>query len=137
MVVDDYAHHPVEIQATLDAAKDGFGRNVVAVFQPHRYTRTRALLREFFRAFYQADRLFVTDIYSAGEPPIPGVSAQQLAEGVAEHGHKSVTYVPAKEDLAEAVMAVARPGDLILTLGAGDIWKVGEEIVGRLGHQGA
>ncbi len=131
-VVDDYAHHPVEIQATLNAAKDGFGRNVIAVFQPHRYTRTRALLREFVRAFYQADCLFVTEIYPAGEPPIPGVSGQQVAEGVAGHGHKNVSYVPRKEDLAEAVLAIARPGDLVITLGAGDIWKTGDEIVRRL-----
>jgi UDP-N-acetylmuramate--alanine ligase len=132
MVVDDYAHHPAEIQATLNAAKTGFGRDVVAVFQPHRYTRTHALLRDFFTAFYQADRLFVTEIYPAGEPPIAGVSGQQIAEGVALHGHKSVTYIAPKEDLGDAVLAAVRPGDIVLTMGAGDIWKVGEEIVRRL-----
>jgi len=132
LVVDDYAHHPAEIQATLNAAKSGFGRNVIAVFQPHRYTRTQALRRDFATAFYQADRLFVTEIYPAGEQPIPGVHGGQIAEEVKEHGHKSVTYVPVKEDLVDAVLAVARPGDIVLTMGAGDIWKIGEEIVRRL-----
>jgi UDP-N-acetylmuramate--alanine ligase len=132
MVVDDYAHHPAEIQATLNAAKTGFDCDVIALFQPHRYTRTRALLQEFATAFYQADRVFVTEIYPAGERPIPGVHGGQIAEAVANHGHKSVTYVPAKEELADAVLAVARPGDIVLTMGAGDIWKVGEEIVRRL-----
>jgi UDP-N-acetylmuramate--alanine ligase len=142
LVVDDYAHHPVEIRATLDAAKAGFGRNLIAVFQPHRYSRTQALLGDFFTAFYQADRLFVTDVYPAGEAPIPGVSGRQIADGVAEHGHRSVTYVPVKEELTEAVLAVAQPGDLVITLGAGDIWRTAEEVVRRLaerkdgGHDG-
>jgi UDP-N-acetylmuramate--alanine ligase len=132
LVVDDYAHHPVEIQATLNAAKAGFNRNLIAVFQPHRYTRTQALLQEFFTAFYQADRLFVTEIYPAGEPPMPGVSGRQIAEGVAGHGHRNVTYLPAKEELADAVLGVVRPGDMVITLGAGDIWRVAEEVARRL-----
>jgi len=132
MVVDDYAHHPAEIQATLNAAKTGFERNVIALFQPHRYTRTQALLQEFATAFYQADRLFVTEIYPAGERAIPGVHGGQIAETVLHHGHKSVTFVPVKEDLVDAVLAVARPGDIVMTMGAGDIWKIGEEIVRRL-----
>jgi UDP-N-acetylmuramate--alanine ligase len=136
LVVDDYAHHPAEIQATLNAAKSGFGRNVIAVFQPHRYTRTRALVHEFATAFYQADRLFVTEIYPAGERPIPGVHGGQIADGAKEHGHKSVTYLPVKEDLVDAVAAVARPGDIVLVMGAGDIWKIGEEIVRRLETEG-
>ncbi|MFA5027772.1 MAG: UDP-N-acetylmuramate--L-alanine ligase, partial [Candidatus Methylomirabilota bacterium] len=86
LVVDDYAHHPVEIQATLNAAKAGFHRNLIAVFQPHRYSRTQALLGDFATAFYQADRLFVTEIYPAGEAPLPGVSGRLIAEGVAGHG---------------------------------------------------
>jgi UDP-N-acetylmuramate--alanine ligase len=136
LVVDDYAHHPAEIQATLNAAKSGFGRNVIAVFQPHRYTRTQALAHEFATAFYQADRLFVTEIYPASERPIPGVHGGQIADGVKEHGHKNVTYVPVKEDLVDAVAAVARPGDIVLVMGAGDIWRVGEEIVRRLETEG-
>ena len=132
LVVDDYAHHPVEIQATLNAAKAGFNRNLIAVFQPHRYTRTQALLQEFFTAFYQADRLFVTEIYPAGKSPMPGVSGRQIAEGVAGHGHRNVTYLPAKEELADAVLGVVRPGDMVITLGAGDIWRVAEEVARRL-----
>jgi UDP-N-acetylmuramate--alanine ligase len=132
LVVDDYAHHPAEIQATLNAAKTGFARDLIAVFQPHRYTRTQALLHEFATAFYQADRLLVTEIYPAGERPIPDVHGGQIAEGVKEHGHKNVTYVPEKEELVDAVLAVARPGDMVLILGAGDIWKIGEEIVRKL-----
>jgi UDP-N-acetylmuramate--alanine ligase len=135
-VVDDYAHHPAEIQATLNAAKTGFGRNLIAVFQPHRYTRTQALLSEFFTAFYQADQLFVTEIYPAGERPIPGVRGEQIAQGAREHGHKNVRYVPAKEELPEQVLAVARPGDMILVMGAGDIWRIGEEILRRLAAGG-
>jgi UDP-N-acetylmuramate--alanine ligase len=131
-VVDDYAHHPAEIQATLDAAKNGFGRQVIAVFQPHRYTRTRALLPEFSTAFYQADRVFVTEIYPAGEAPIEGVSGRQIADGVAGHGHRHVTYVADKSDLAGAVLAVVQPDDIVVTLGAGDIWRVGEEILEHL-----
>jgi UDP-N-acetylmuramate--alanine ligase len=131
-VVDDYAHHPAEIQATLNAAKDGFGRRVVAVFQPHRYSRTRALLAEFSTAFYQADRLFVTEIYPAGEAPIPGVSGRQIADGVTGHGHRDVRFVPDKAALAAAVAADLEPGDMVLTLGAGDVWRVGEEILERL-----
>ncbi len=131
-VVDDYAHHPAEIQATLNAAKDGFGRQVVAVFQPHRYTRTRALLSDFSTAFYQADRVFVTEIYPAGELPIPGVSGRQIAEGVAGHGHRGVTFVADKGALASEVLRVVQSGDMVLTMGAGDVWRVGEEILERL-----
>ena len=131
-VVDDYAHHPVEIKATLNAAKDGFGRRVIAVFQPHRYSRTQALLGEFSTAFYQADRLFVTEIYAAGEAPIPGVSGRQIADGVAGHGHRHVAFVADKSDLAKAVLDQVAPGDMVLTLGAGDVWRVGEEILDRL-----
>jgi UDP-N-acetylmuramate--alanine ligase len=142
LVVDDYAHHPVEIRATLDAAKAGFNRNLIAVFQPHRYTRTQALLPEFVTAFYQADRLFVTEVYPAGERPIPGVSGRQIADGVAEHGHRNVRYLPNKEDLADAVLDAVQPGDMVITLGAGDIWRTAEAIArrlaaGRSGDRGA
>jgi UDP-N-acetylmuramate--alanine ligase len=104
----------------------------VAVFQPHRYSRTRALLAEFSTAFYQADRLFVTEIYPAGEAPIPGVSGRQIADGVTGHGHRDVRFVPDKAALAAAVAADLEPGDMVLTLGAGDVWRVGEEILERL-----
>lgn len=132
LVVDDYGHHPAEISATLNAAKDGFGRRVVVIFQPHRYTRTYHLLREFFTAFYQADVLVVTEVYAAGEPVIPGVSGRQIAEGAMDHGHRSVTFLPEKEAIPEFVLSVLEPGDLLITMGAGDIWQVGEEILRRL-----
>lgn len=132
LVVDDYGHHPAEICATLNAAKDGFGRRIVVIFQPHRYTRTYHLLRDFFTAFYQADVLLVTEVYAAGEPVIPGVSGRQIAEGALEHGHRSVTFIPDKDAIPEFVVSVVEPGDLVITMGAGDIWQVGEEIVRRL-----
>ncbi|MFQ5961309.1 MAG: UDP-N-acetylmuramate--L-alanine ligase, partial [Candidatus Methylomirabilales bacterium] len=132
LVVDDYGHHPAEIHATLNAAKEGFGRRVVAIFQPHRYTRTYHLLREFFTAFYEADVLVVTEVYGAGEPVIPGVSGRQIVEGALEHGHRSVTFLPDRETIPEFVLSVVQPGDMVITMGAGDIWHVGEEIVRRL-----
>ncbi|MFQ5848574.1 MAG: UDP-N-acetylmuramate--L-alanine ligase [Candidatus Methylomirabilales bacterium] len=132
LVVDDYGHHPVEIRATLNAAKDGFGRRVVVAFQPHRYTRTHHLLREFFTAFYQADVLVVTEVYPAGEPAIPGVSGRQIAEGAIEHGHRGVTFVPDKEAIPDVLLPLLQPGDLVMTMGAGDIWQVGEDILRRL-----
>ena len=132
LVVDDYGHHPAEIRATLSAAKSGFGRRTVVLFQPHRYTRTQALLQEFWTAFYEADLLVVTEIYPAGEAPIAGVSGAQIAEGAKDRGHRAVRYVPEREAVAEAVLAELQPGDLVITLGAGDIWRVGEEILQRL-----
>src|SRR5207249_536385 len=132
-VVDDYGHHPAEIRATLAAAKAGFDCRVVTVFQPHRYTRTRDLRQEFLTAFNQADVLIVLDIYAAGEAPIPGVTAEDLAEGIRAHGHRDVTYLGG--DRARVVThlgEVTRPGDLVLTLGAGDVGLLGPELLKRL-----
>jgi len=136
MVIDDYAHHPAEIKATLDAAKDGFNKRVVAVFQPHRYTRTKALLSEFAQAFSRADCLIVTEIYPAGEPPIPGISGRQIAEGVKAEGHPGVAFVAEKEEIPALLLKTMQPGDLILTMGAGDIWKVADEFLKKLQGQG-
>lgn len=130
LIVDDYAHHPVEIRATLAAAKNGFDRRTVVVFQPHRYTRLRALMADFATAFYQADYLVITDVYSAGEAPIPGVSAEQVAERVRQHGHKQVQYIPALEDVVIHLKAVLKTHDMVLTLGAGNVYQVAEELVG-------
>ncbi len=132
MVVDDYAHHPAEIQATLRAAKAGFQRRLLAVFQPHRYTRTRALLAEFPPAFDLADRVCVTEIYPAGESPIAGVTGRQIADGIARRGRPDVLFIEHKEDIATLVVELARPGDLIITMGACDISKACEEILHRL-----
>ncbi len=119
--VDDYGHHPTEVAATLRAAKQSYGRRVVTVFQPHRYTRTQHLMNEFGRAFFDADVLFVSDIYAASEDPIPGVSAEALVRTVREHGHKNARYVGDKEKLTAEVASTIEKGDLVLTLGAGDV----------------
>jgi UDP-N-acetylmuramate--alanine ligase len=134
IVVDDYGHHPTEVKATLAAAASGMERRVVVVFQPHRYTRTQHLLEEFFTAFNQADKLIILDIYAAGEKPIPGISGLTLYAGIKKHGHKDVTYLPDKEKVADHLMGVLKKGDLMITLGAGDVWKIGEQVVEKLRH---
>jgi UDP-N-acetylmuramate--alanine ligase len=133
-IVDDYGHHPTEVKATLAAAA-GTERRVVVVFQPHRYTRTRHLLDEFFTAFNQADTLVVMEIYAAGEQPIPGISGRGLYEGIKKHGHKDVTFIPDREKIVEHLLSVLKKGDLLITLGAGDVWKIGEQVVERLKHR--
>jgi UDP-N-acetylmuramate--alanine ligase len=132
MVVDDYGHHPTEIKATLAAAKQSWDRRIVVLFQPHRYTRTRDCLDDFAHAFDQADSLFMTEIYAAGEQPIPGISGAKLAETVKSAGHRSVTFIERKETLPDQVLPHLKPGDLVLTLGAGDIWKAGTRILAQL-----
>jgi len=133
LVVDDYGHHPAEIRATLAAAKAGFDRRVVTVFQPHRYTRTQHLRQEFLTAFYQSDVLIVMDIYAAGEAPIPGVHAKDLAEGIAAHGHREVLYMDGdRAGILNYLCESTRPGDLVLTLGAGDVGQLGAEFLTRL-----
>ena len=132
MVVDDYGHHPAEIKATLSAAQNGWGRRTVVIFQPHRYTRTRDLLREFFTAFNQADVLFLLDIYPAGEEPIPGVKAENLYEGIKGHGHKDVTLVSDRKEILDHLLPRLKSGDMVITLGAGDVWKIGETLMEEL-----
>jgi UDP-N-acetylmuramate--alanine ligase len=121
MIVDDYGHHPAEIQATLAAAKRSFGRRVVVAFQPHRYTRTHALKDEFAGAFSDADVVLVTDVYPAGEKPIEGATGDALAEAIAARGHGSVRYVRGKENVKDALLEVVKAGDIVIALGAGDI----------------
>ena len=132
LVVDDYGHHPAEIRATLAAARAGFGRRLVAAFQPHRYTRTLHLHAEFLTAFGDADVLVITDIYPAGEAPIPGVHARALAEGIAARTTREVRYVSDRGELVELLLRIVRPGDLVLTLGAGDIGGVADQVLARL-----
>ena len=132
-VVDDYGHHPVEIRATLAAAKAGFDCRIVTVFQPHRYTRTKHLFEQFLTAFNETDVLIVIDIYGAGEAPIEGVDAAALAEGIRAHGHRQVTYLGGdRARIVDHVCSITRPGDLVLTLGAGDVSQLGPEILRRL-----
>ena len=133
-VVDDYGHHPAEIRATLAAAKAGFEGRVVTIFQPHRYTRTFHLRDEFVTAFYQADVLVVLDIYAAGEAPIEGVSAADLAERIRAHGHRHVSYLGGdRATVLDHLRDITRPGDLVLTLGAGDVGQLGPALLERLG----
>ena len=133
MIVDDYGHHPTEIKATLAAAKQGWpDRRLIVLFQPHRYTRTRDLLEEFSHAFRDADELVLTEIYAASEAPIAGVSGAKLAEAIRAAGHPSVTFVEQKDRLVEMVFPRLKPGDLVLTLGAGDIWKTGPALLAKL-----
>ena len=126
MVIDDYGHHPVEIRATLAAAHEGWKRRTVVVFQPHRYSRAAALADEFARSFGDADVLIVLDIYRAGEDPIPGVTGEKLASAIRDHGHKDVTYARDLDAAGRTLKEKARGGDMVITLGAGDVWKVGE-----------
>lgn len=123
LVVDDYAHHPTEIMATLSGASAS-GRRVIAVFQPQRYTRTFYLMEEFSKAFADANEVIITDIYSpAGEQKIDGVSAEVLVEKIRVNSHPQAQYIPTKEEVQEHLLRLVRPGDLVLTMGAGDIWK--------------
>ncbi len=135
MVVDDYGHHPTEIEATLAAAKGFKDRRIVTIFQPHRYTRTRDLLQQFQTCFNQTDVLILTAIYPAGEGPIPGVSAENIYRGVKEHGHRDVTFLPDMKAIADHLPGILRKGDLVLTLGAGNVYKVGEELLKRLSRK--
>ncbi len=121
LVVDDYGHHPTEIKATLAAAKIGSGgRRIVVLFQPHRYSRTHDLMEEFARSFNNADSLFITDIYAASEDPIEGVTAETLTEAIKRFGHKDVHYIGALENAPTTLRDHVQPGDLVLTLGAGN-----------------
>jgi len=133
LFLDDYGHHPTEIIATLSAAKECWpDRRLVVVFQPHRFTRTRDLYDKFVISFNQADFLIITPLYGAGEEPIPGVDSRVLYQGIKNHGHRAVTFCDSIEDSISLLLNQIRPGDLVLTLGAGDIHIVGEELLKRI-----
>jgi UDP-N-acetylmuramate--alanine ligase len=131
-VVDDYGHHPAEIEPTLEAARRAYGRRVVVAFQPHRYSRTHHLFDELTRAFNGADVLLVTDVYAAGEAPIEGADSAHLAEAIRAHGHRDVTHVARREDLVAALLERCRPGDVVITLGAGSITRTSGELLRAL-----
>ncbi len=131
-VVDDYGHHPAEVQATLEAAQRAYGRRLVVAFQPHRYTRTHHLFEELTRAFNRAHVLLVTDVYAAGESPIPGATSERLVEAIRSHGHRDVTHVPDRRDLVAALLKRVRPDDVVITLGAGNITEVGPSLLEAL-----
>jgi UDP-N-acetylmuramate--alanine ligase len=128
-VVDDYAHHPTEIQASLSGAKAGWRRRVICVFQPHLYSRTRDFYEEFGRSFFDADVLVLTDVYPAREEPIQGVSGELIAQAAKDFGHRQVHYVPNKADIPAFLRTIMQQGDIIITMGAGDIWKFGEQFI--------
>ena len=131
-VIDDYGHHPTEIRATLAAARQcGFGK-VHVIFQPHRYTRTQLLIDEFATAFRDADSVLVLDIYPASEPPIPGITGEMLANRITESGGQEALYVASFAEATELASRAAKPGDMILTLGAGSIWQLGPQVVEAL-----
>jgi UDP-N-acetylmuramate--alanine ligase len=132
VVVDDYGHHPTEIRATLAAARAAWQRRLVVVFQPHRFSRTRDLVDEFAKAFEQADRVYVMDIYPAGEAPIPGITGQTIIEHIHASGHPSVHWVNSDPGLTTRLREELREGDILLTMGAGDVWKVGKELLETL-----
>ena len=126
LVVDDYGHHPTEIAATLGAARQGCGRRIVAVFQPHRYSRLRALEDEFARSFNDADVLVTLPVYAAGEEAIPGVGAERLVARIKQAGHRDAAYAPDFDAALRLLYGGTKDGDLVITLGAGDVWKIGE-----------
>jgi UDP-N-acetylmuramate--alanine ligase len=131
-VVDDYGHHPVEVRATLAAAREVWpDRRLVVGFQPHRYSRTRALFKEFLSAFQDADVLLVFEVYPAGEDPIEGATGEALCSAVGEHGHREARYLGKSAGAGGAVRVLLRPGDIFLTMGAGDVWKLGESLLPR------
>lgn len=129
LVVDDYAHHPTEIRSTLTAARRGWKRRIVAVFQPHTYTRTRDFYAEFATSFDEADVLILTDVYPAREEPIPGVNGKLIADAARDAGHRNVHYVEAPADIPALLKTLVLEGDMVLTMGAGDIWKVGSALL--------
>jgi len=138
-LVDDYGHHPAEIEATLSAARQAYSGRVLVAFQPHRYTRTQLLFEDFTRAFNDADDLVVADVYAAGEPFIPGATGEALAQAIARHGHRRVRYAADREAIVGHLAESARAGDVVIALGAGDINRLLPDVrraIGvRLGSQ--
>jgi UDP-N-acetylmuramate--alanine ligase len=132
-IVDDYGHHPTEIRATLEAIKQAWPqKRLVVLFQPHRYSRTKALFKEFQTCFHKADYLVMSDIYPASEEPIPGVTGESLLEATKLHGQRHTLYIGELDNMAEKLLPILQEGDLVLTLGAGNIVRVGEELLALL-----
>jgi UDP-N-acetylmuramate--alanine ligase len=132
-IVDDYGHHPTEIRATLDAARLRGAKRLIAIFQPHRYTRTKFLMDELAGSFAGCDRVYVLDIYGASEQPIPGITSGSLVGRMHELGVNNARYAPSEEQLLQELAREAQPGDLIITIGAGSVWKIGEGLAKQLG----
>jgi UDP-N-acetylmuramate--alanine ligase len=136
LVVDDYAHHPTETGATLAGIRDGWNNRLVAVFQPHLYSRTRDFYQEFGKSFLNSDVFVCTDVYPARENPINGITGKLIADAAKNLGHKNVIYVPEKNDIPEVLSELKQAGDIIITMGAGDIWKFGEKFIELIKNYG-
>ncbi len=136
LVLDDYGHHPAEVAKTLAAASSRWDRRLVVLFQPHRYTRTQKLSDQFGHAFFDAEVLVVTGIYAASEEPIEGVSGALIADAACRFGHRNAQYIEDREELLEHVLSMVEPGDVVVTLGAGDIYRLGEQVLERLKERG-
>jgi UDP-N-acetylmuramate--alanine ligase len=132
MVVDDYAHHPTETSVTLAGVRAGWDNRLVAVFQPHLYSRTKDFYQEFGRSFLNTDIFICTDIYPAREMPIEGVTGELISNAAKNFGHKNVVYIKDKNDVPQVLNVLKHAGDIIFTMGAGDIWKYGEKFVEML-----
>jgi UDP-N-acetylmuramate--alanine ligase len=137
LVIDDYAHHPAEVRATLAAARAAFTRRLVAVFQPHRYTRLRGLFDDFLTAFDESDVLYLAEVYAAGEEPIPEVTSRRLYEALRARGHLDVHYLGGECDTVATLARESMDGDVIVTLGAGDVYRIGERLLAELGERPA
>ncbi len=132
MIIDDYGHHPEEIKATLKSVKQAFNKNVIVVFQPHRYSRTKALLNNFATSFYNADKLIVTEIYPAGEDKIEGVNGKLLYDKIKEFGHKDVVFIEDFDEIVEYIRENINENSIVITLGAGNVWQIGEKLLGKM-----
>lgn len=132
LVMDDYGHHPEEILATFKTLRESFSKRLIVIFQPHRYTRTQILFNDFVSVLGEPDMLHILDIYSAGEITIPGVTSEKLTQAIKDKGHKNVYYAKEQDEVIQRVLEVLKPGDLVLTLGAGNVWKLGERIVEKI-----
>lgn len=134
VVIDDYAHHPTEIQATLQAARSGWNRRIIAVFQPHTYTRTQRFFKEFARAFDDADIVIVTDVYPARESPIEGVDGKLIADNMIKYGHKNVYYIPKFDDILPYLQDLVKENDMVITIGAGNVVRISDTLFAYLNN---
>ena len=136
MVVDDYAHHPTEVRVTLNSAKNGWNRRIIAVFQPHLYSRTKVFYQEFARALMEADILVVTDVFPAREEPIGGVNGKMISDFAKKSGHKNTYYIKDLKNLKKTLDNLRQPNDMIITIGAGNIWRYAESYMNHIKNIG-
>ena len=132
MVVDDYAHHPTEVRVTLNSARNGWNRRIIGVFQPHLYSRTKAFYQEFAIALMEADILVITDVFPAREKPIDGINGKMVADFAKKSGHKNIYYIENLEHLEKKLDNLCQPNDMVITIGAGNIWRYAESYINHL-----